>query len=312
VYAAATHAVVARDRAGADVLEAVAPVTVRYYIHIVPAVSRRDVLRLAGAATVGVGTGLAVQGYLFERHALRVEHVDLPMTALPAALDGLRVGLLTDVHYSELVPASDVVRSVELLNAERPELIVLGGDYVSFGDRAYMGPVAEMLGQLRAPHGIFAIIGNHDDRRYMPAALARQGIETLDDARTSVVVRAERLHLAGLEFWTRSLDKVAAVVRDAGGPLLLLAHDPRRIVEAARLGVPAVLSGHTHGGQIVLPGVGAIAAKKFPVASGRLTRAETEMYVSRGVGTVVVPIRINCPPEVAVVTLRARVRPTPP
>jgi len=169
-----------------------------------------------------------------------------------------------------------------------------------------MGPVAEMLGALDAPHGIFAIIGNHDDRRHMPAALAREGIETLADARTDVEIRGERLHLAGLEFWTKSLDRIAEVVRGAGTPLLLLAHDPRRIVEAAALGVAGVLSGHTHGGQIVLPGVGAIAARKFPIAAGRLTRHGSEMFVSRGVGTVVVPLRINCPPEVAVVTLRAR------
>jgi uncharacterized protein len=272
----------------------------------VTALSRRDVLRLAGAATVGVGTGLVVQGYLFERHAIRVERVDLPLADLPPALEGLKVGLLTDVHHSALVPASDVVRSVELLNAERPDLIVLGGDYVSFTDRAYMGPVAEMLGLLDAPHGIFAIIGNHDDGRHMPAALARQGIETLADARTHVEIRGERLHLAGLEFWTRSLDRIASVVRGAGTPLLLLAHDPRRIVEAATLGVAGVLSGHTHGGQIVLPGFGAVAARKFPVPAGRFTRNGSEMFVSRGVGTVVVPLRINCPPEVAVVTLRAR------
>jgi predicted MPP superfamily phosphohydrolase len=272
----------------------------------VSGLSRRDVLRLAGAATVGVGTGLIAQGYLFERHAMRVERVDLPLSGLPPSLDGLRVGLLTDVHYSAIVPAADVTTSVNLLNAERPDVIVLGGDYVSFADRAYMGPVAEMLGALKAPHGVFAIVGNHDDRRHMPAALASHGIETLDDARTSVEIRGDRLHLAGLDFWTRSLAKIADVVRGAGAPLLLLAHDPRRIVEAAELRVAGVLSGHTHGGQIVLPGVGAIAAKKFPIAAGRLRRDDTEMFVSRGVGTVVVPIRINCPPEVAMVTLRVR------
>jgi predicted MPP superfamily phosphohydrolase len=279
---------------------------VRYYIHIVSGLSRRDVLRLAGAATVGVGTGLVAQGYLFERHAIRVERSDLTLSGLPPSLDGLKVGLLTDVHYSAIVPADDVITSVNLLNAERPDLIVLGGDYVSFTDRAYMSPVAEMLGALKAPHGIFAIIGNHDDRRHMPAALARHGIETLDDARTSLDIHGTRLHLAGLEFWTKGLTKIAAVLRGAGAPLLLLAHDPRRIVEAAALGVTGVLAGHTHGGQIVLPGVGAIAAKKFPIAAGRLRRDDTEMFVSRGVGTVVVPIRINCPPEVAVLTLRAR------
>ena len=86
--------------------------------------------------------------------------------------------------------------------------------------------------------------------------------------------------------------------------MILLAHDPRRLYEAADLDVPAVLSGHTHGGQIVLPGVGALARRSFPVLSGLGARDKTTMFVSRGVGTVYVPIRINCPPEVAIVTLK--------
>ena len=91
--------------------------------------------------------------------------------------------------------------------------------------------------------------------------------------------------------------------------MILLAHDPRRLAEAAALDIPLVLSGHTHGGQVVLPGVGAVAAQKFPVVAGIGRRDSTTMFVSRGVGTVYVPVRINCPPEVAVLTLRRR-RPT--
>jgi predicted MPP superfamily phosphohydrolase len=85
---------------------------------------------------------------------------------------------------------------------------------------------------------------------------------------------------------------------------ILLAHDPRRLTEAAALGVPLVLSGHTHGGQVVLPLVGAVAAQKFPVIAGIGRRDRTTMFVSRGVGTIYVPVRINCPPEVAVLTLQ--------
>ena len=84
-------------------------------------------------------------------------------------------------------------------------------------------------------------------------------------------------------------------------------YDPRRLTEAAALNVPLVLSGHTHGGQVVIPGVGAIAAQKFPVVAGIGRRDRTTMFVSRGVGTVYVPVRINCPPEVAVLTLQASV-----
>jgi predicted MPP superfamily phosphohydrolase len=84
----------------------------------------------------------------------------------------------------------------------------------------------------------------------------------------------------------------------------LLAHDPRRLDEAVALNVPLVLSGHTHGGQVVLPGLGAVAAKKFPVVAGVGLRNDTSIFVSRGVGTVYVPYRLNCPPDVSVVTLK--------
>ena len=83
----------------------------------------------------------------------------------------------------------------------------------------------------------------------------------------------------------------------------LLAHDPRRLTEAAALNLPLILSGHTHGGQIVLPGLGAIAAQKFPIVAGIGRRDRTTLFVSRGVGTIYLPVRINCPPEVAVLTL---------
>jgi hypothetical protein len=96
------------------------------------------------------------------------------------------------------------------------------------------------------------------------------------------------------------------VLSKAADTLLLLAHDPRRITEAAALDVPAVLSGHTHGGQVVIPGVGAVARRRFPILSGLGSRENTSIFVSRGIGTVYVPVRINCPPEVAVVTLKRR------
>ena len=96
------------------------------------------------------------------------------------------------------------------------------------------------------------------------------------------------------------------MARRSSEAAILLAHDPRRLTEAAALDIPAVLSGHTHGGQIVIPGIGAIARRNFPVVAGLGSRGNSSIFVSRGVGTVYVPVRINCPPEVAVVTLRRR------
>jgi predicted MPP superfamily phosphohydrolase len=125
----------------------------------------------------------------------------------------------------------------------------------------------------------------------------------LKNARTTLTIRQETIELIGISFWTRRQGDIAALMKGATGPVVLLAHDPRRLVEAERLKIPLMLSGHTHGGQVVLPLVGAVAARKFPVVAGVARRLETTIFVSRGVGTVYVPVRINCPPEVAILTL---------
>jgi predicted MPP superfamily phosphohydrolase len=268
-------------------------------------VTRRTALKGVMATAVGAVAGAGVYGGAYERHRIGITDTALPIRGLPPAFDGLRIALLTDIHHSALVPAADVVQAVALANARKPDLIVLGGDYVTSFDRAYMEPVAELLAPLSAPLGVFAILGNHDDDREMPAALERHGIEVLRDEHAQVEHRGDRLDLVGIRFWTREPAKIAHARRGATGAALLLAHDPRRLVEAAALGFPAVLSGHTHGGQVVIPGLGALAARKYPVLAGTGTLEDTSIFVSRGVGTVYVPIRINCPPEVAMVTLRA-------
>lgn len=268
------------------------------------AVSRRAVLKTFLAGGVGVVTGAGSYGYLYERHELEVTRAAVPVLGLPAELAGLRIGLITDVHRSRWVSAEDVGRAVSALMADRPDLIVLGGDYVTWGNRRYVGPSSEALRPLSAPHGVFGILGNHDDDHDMPAALAKNGVQMLKDARTQVTIRGAVVDLVGVRFWTKRGKDIASISRGAAGTIILLAHDPRRLAEAAALKIPLVLSGHTHGGQVVLPLVGAIAAQKFPIVAGIGRRDETTMFVSRGVGTIYLPVRINCPPEVAVLTLR--------
>ena len=270
------------------------------------AVTRRDFLRSATAISVGAVAGVGAYGVAYERHQIARLVRDLSVRGLPPALDGLRIGMITDVHHSAVVGAGDVRRAVDLVRDAAPDIVVLGGDYVSFFDRTYVAPVAELLAPLAgAPHGSFAVLGNHDDERDMPAALAARGFTVLKDQRTALTIKGERLDVAGIRFWTRSVAEIAGVLKGTGGTTLLLAHDPRRLVEAAALDVQLVLSGHTHGGQVLVPGFGAIAGRKFPVLAGTATRDNTSIFVSRGVGTVYVPIRINCPPDVAILTLRS-------
>jgi len=267
--------------------------------------TRRAALRTIAAAGAAAVAGTGAYGFLYGRHELEVTRITVTVHGLPATLNGLRIGFLTDIHRSRWVSHDDVTSAVGVLMAERPELIVLGGDYVTWGDREFVQPAADALAALSAPQGVFGILGNHDDDHDMPAALARRGIQMLRDARTRVTIRNENVDIVGLRFWTKRQMDIAPLVHDAAPTTILLAHDPRRLTEAAALNIPLVLSGHTHGGQVVLPVVGALAAQKFPVVAGIGRRERTTMFVSKGLGTVYVPVRVNCPPEVAVLTLQA-------
>ena len=269
-------------------------------------VSRRAALNALLAGGVGTAIGGGAYGLAYSRHNIQVVRTDIPVSGLHPALHGLRIGLITDLHHSEMVPAQDIVRAATLMMAERPDLIVLGGDYVTWGDRSYVVPCSEALGGLSAPFGVYAVVGNHDDDRDMPAALISYGYEVLRDDRTTIRIRGEQLDLVGVRYWTRRARDIARLIKGAKSTVILLAHDPRRLDEAAALNVPLVLSGHTHGGQVVLPGLGAVAAKKFPVVAGVGRRDNTSIFVSRGVGTVYVPYRLNCPPDVSVITLQSR------
>lgn len=267
-------------------------------------IGRRSVMKALIAAGVGGIAGTGTYSFLYARRHLEITRTTIPASGLPQELTGLRIGLMTDIHRSLTVPREDVDAAVAAMMAEQPDLIVLGGDYVTWRDPQYIDDVADALAPLTAPHGVYAILGNHDDERAVPAALAARGFEVLMDDRTRIEVAGTPLELIGLRFWTRRATDVIRLLSDAARPAILLAHDPRRVIEATALDLPVVLSGHTHGGQIILPGLGAIAARKFPIASGVLRRENTTLFVSRGVGTVYVPFRLNCPPEIAVLTLK--------
>jgi predicted MPP superfamily phosphohydrolase len=270
------------------------------------AVTRRTALKTLATAGIGVVTGAAAAGFFYGREALQLTSVDVPVNGLPAELSGLRIGLITDVHRSRWVSADDVAAAVALTMAARPDPDHAGRRLpVTWGDRRFVDAAAEGLSGLSAPNGVFAILGNHDDDHDMPAALAKQGVQVLRDARTRLEIVGSAIELVGIRFWTKRQSDLAALTKNAKDPVILLAHDPRRLEEAAALDVPLVLSGHTHGGQVVLPGVGAVAARKFPVIAGLARQDKTTLFVSRGVGTVYVPIRLNCPPEVVLLTLRS-------
>ncbi|HIC58166.1 MAG TPA: hypothetical protein EYO94_12255, partial [Acidobacteria bacterium] len=173
---------------------------------------RRSLLK--GLFAVGVG-GLSVTGtygYLYERHNLEVTKIAISPLGLPEALAGLRIGFMTDLHHSETVPKSHIDTAVSLMVAEKPDLIALGGDYVTWQDFKYLEGVADSLSRLTARYGVYAVLGNHDDDREVPAALSRSGIEVLADVRTNLTIRNESVELVGLRFWTRNAAEIRRLI----------------------------------------------------------------------------------------------------
>lgn len=268
-----------------------------------PDAGRRHTLKVLAGLGVAGAAGAAAWNLARAQSHIEVTRLVVSLNGWPPDLAGLRVAVLSDFHRSDLVSRAHVQHAVSIAVAEQPDLVVLLGDYITYRERAYVEDVAESLAGLRAPLGVFAIMGNHDDERRLAQALERQGITVLPDARTLVTARGARLDLVGIRYWTRRPQAIARLLSGATGVPVLLAHDPRRLVAASALGIPLVLSGHTHGGQIVLPGLGAVAARKFPVVSGLGRSGSSTLFVTRGIGTVYVPFRLNCPPEVAVLTL---------
>ena len=243
------------------------------------------------------------------RH-LCLEEVTVPLVGLSPGLAGVRIGFLTDIHHDPGRPVALLRRAVRLLNDTRPDVILLGGDYVNSTAEDIDRPLA-LLGQLRAPLGVFGVLGNHDywaGGDYIAARLAGAGITVLRNQSVRLVAPG------GAPFWVAGLDSTARRHGDLGealacvppaGTRILLAHEPEVADEvlARGLRVDLQLSGHSHGGQVVLPGLG---APLLPFLGRRyvsgLHRNPT-IYTGRGVGGVPPYIRLNCPPEVAVLTL---------
>jgi predicted MPP superfamily phosphohydrolase len=255
--------------------------------------------------------GRLLRGWGLENGIEVTEH-QIHLPRLPHALRSLRVVQLTDIHHGLYLPLQAVMDAVELANRLAPDIAVLTGDFITYS-RAYIQPVAETLADLRARLGIYAVLGNHDFRVSAEAvtrALRRYGIHVLRNQHTVVRSRGEVLHIAGVDDLHYGADLPRAmrhVPRHSAS--ILLSHHPGMIRQAARAGVGLMLSGHTHGGQVRLPvpvvGNGNHGGSHRPSTPRRFVAGldvlgDTQIYVSRGIGTVVVPVRFRCPAEIPV------------
>lgn len=278
-----------------------------------------DVL-FAGFRPIGLAVlvlALLAMGYAYVagHRRLVVTRLTLALPDLPPALAGLRVVHVSDLHLGPLTDRKDLRHALDRIVALDPDLVCVTGDLADSKATDVDGLFPE-LGRLSARHGVFAILGNHD--RYagvhrVAAALARSTRwRLLRDEVATVEIAGERVHIAGLEDRRRGtetdgLPALLARVPPAE-PFLLLAHRPSVFPAAAAAGVPLTLSGHTHGGQLAVPGIPRLNVALFTMTRysvGLFTRGASILHVTRGLGTTGQRVRLGAPREIAEVTLRA-------
>ena len=283
---------------------------------------------LAGAAAPGAMAATGLYSYFVEPHWLAVRRHTVRLARLPAALDGFRVAHISDLHYHEqVVPVSYLERAVALVNAQRPDAVAVTGDLVSNEVQRYGQAAARLLSGLRAPHGVFVVLGNHDYAVYgsshdmaarrargeaageLMARALRAGGMTLLRNQAHVIERdGARLTGVGLDdLWAGRFDPTTAFAGcGTDGLRLVLLHNPDGVDQLPPISESLVLSGHTHGGQVRLPLLGhmRLSVDNEAYAYGMISVSPSQqMYVTSGVGYNR-RARLGVRPEVAVFTLR--------
>jgi predicted MPP superfamily phosphohydrolase len=276
------------------------------------AIARRGALKLIAAGMAGA----FIDARWVEPSLLSVTRRDIRCHGLPSALDGLRVGLLADFHFRPGTDDEVVQAAVNQVNRENLDLLALAGDFADH-DGAVLSPLLEYLGKANSAHGVFAVMGNHDgwssDRGYTRRLFEKAGISFLINQHSLLSIRGEILAIAGTDFvWKGKPDpaRTLAGLR-AETPVIAMVHEPDYFDEMTRhRDIMLQLSGHTHGGQCRVPMVGYAPAKvRFgkKYIEGEFARPGSKLFVTRGVGTTGLRVRFACPPELAILTLRAEV-----
>ena len=277
------------------------------------------VFRVATLPVVGSLAFMLIWGFTGGQARIERTTLRIPLRGLPEALRGLRIVQISDLHIGNAMEGTKLERLIEDVNALEPDLIALTGDLFDF-DPAVVEAGAKALAALRAPFGVYAVLGNHDvftGREHVARALANHapGLRLLRGETVRVPAPAP-LYMAGIEDpgkdWTArgELPELNALGRELprDGPVILLVHRPEAFMQAAKLGFPLVLAGHTHGGQIALPTRGghwnpARAVTRFYRGLSHAEEHRSILYVNRGLGVAGPRIRFNCPREIATLEL---------
>jgi predicted MPP superfamily phosphohydrolase len=271
---------------------------------------------LMGSGAVVAAGALGAYSLWFEPSQTVLERVTITLDRLPPAFDGLRVAQVTDVHHSRWVSLEHIRAAVNRLNAEAFDVAVLTGDFVSLYERkaaaGFAEPCAQALAGLRGREGSFAVLGNHDHYiapERVVDALQTAGFRVLINTAQPIERDGHRLWICGTDdALVRRADFAAAAKPvPAGESAILLAHEPDVADTACRLPFLLQLAGHSHGGQVRLPWIGATVlpalGRKYP--AGRYQIGPMQLYTSRGLGLIAPPVRLNCPPEITIITLRS-------
>jgi uncharacterized protein len=274
---------------------------------------RRSVVGVAALAAAG----LTVEGFFHEPQHPVTESIQVRLTRLPKEFHGFRIAQITDIHFGPYMDQARLEQSVRLAQAFQPDLVALTGDFVSHPFHQRNGlegarnaePCADVFARWKEVP-VIAVLGNHDhwnNADMVAGALAERGIRVLRNQAEAVERGGQRLWVAGiddaLEGKADVPQSIAKVPRAEA--TILLAHEPDFADHAARFPIDLQLSGHSHGGQVRVPGVGAIIlpqmAHKYPSGLNRV--GQLQVYTSRGIGVINPPVRLNCPPEVSLITL---------
>lgn len=285
-----------------------------------PAISRRRFL----GTSLCAGAGLVLYSGEIERHWIEVSSIDIHVRFMPAAFDGMKLVQLSDIHLEEFTEPFLLRQAIDRINSLQPDAVLLTGDYVSYeiAPRKFSlksaWQCAEILNELKCPQR-YAILGNHDvmlSAKHVTQALVASGITVLNNDYLPLERSGDRIWLAGLDDPVCGRpDPNAAIPSDLRNaknqPVIVMCHAPDYaddlLAHPAGKSIGLVLSGHTHGGQVRLPFVGALqlppGGRKY--VEGWFRLGNMQLYVNRGIGTIGVPFRFDCPPEITSITLRS-------
>jgi predicted MPP superfamily phosphohydrolase len=272
---------------------------------------RRQFVKGLIAAPLVAVSSMSAYARLIEPYQYRISETDIYIRNLPKAFEGFRITQLTDIHHSRILGIEEVRRVVKIAEQTKPDLFVLTGDYTT-SYRRYIEPCAEALSMLSAPEGVWAVLGNHDhytDPELTTRALERQHITVLNNAHTSLQRGSDAIQLSGIDDWSWNATdwQRAFSGLKANTPTILLSHQPSVLDLEQTQAVALILSGHTHGGQLKLPVIGAparFATQDLKYARGLFRSGETQLYVSAGTGVIGLPLRFGVRPEIAVLRLQ--------